>query len=565
MRPKSVSLMMNNISQFLSLYFQVINGITIYLLIYWITLTGGTSILINEISFGREDNAYLELLIEEENQTPISLDGFQVIFVRRVHKVMYVEAFIQLKKMVRTLENFVLITAKNHPKIPSSSTNTLVSGVNTRFGLNVNEGNLFHMDKEAVVAIIITYGDIDIPELNIIDRQKKIHFTKEIAQKLQDQIKDLVIVGGINGKSPRDLIKFLSDVTFLADSKLPRKYSDKTYHSYSRCSDSKEPFLSERFKDTVQTPSMVNNCATVLPDTALYLDPFKALSRVFEEIEENCAVNTAGDFLEIVQETGHMIVGQTMDVVDEQASGNVTIGDTSFEIDDSGVFESTAITDASGSSTSVARYTPVIPNSCPNTMDVHQAMGATDAFIARNKWKRKFSDPMLDHNYSLEWEKKYISPNDELTMNTYQPGIYPTSEFNKYLWIEYVIDDDDPKNSKIRCGTCFRYADLLKMRESDKFKIMKEGIKFPTISQNLRAIEDHSKSNIHLKVIQVKKFNEITNIKSELNSLDIATPHGSTSNAIGPESPFKITSRIIVTVYELASISIDIDMILYKS
>ena len=532
-------------------------GLIIYL-IFWSSC--GAKLFINEASFG--EAGYVEILVEEDEANPgqNQMDETQMIVAKRVKdKNVYVEAIIKMDNMVKTLDNHVLITTKSYPKIPSSSSNTLVPETNTKFGWSINEKNIFHMNEECVMVILITKGDISIPEFKIVARQKKIHFTEEILEKLKENLRDVLIFGGLRGVAPRKIVKFLYENSFLSQIQMPRRFSNSDQHSFSRCTISLDNFLSDKFKDTVPTPAMPNNCQTILPNSVLHLDPFIALSKTFEEMDKNCQIDTVQDFVEYVEESG-MMIAENLQI---ETSGTTNTGDSSVEMEPSGLIESTA----SGSTSTISRFTPMFQDGCPVTMDNTQAMGKTDNYISNSLAKRmRMSDPltshMMDHEYStMEWDHKYMTPSDELHMKTYQFGVYPINEMDRFCWIEYVIDPDDPKKSKIRCGLCYRNSQMVRLRESDMHRIMKEGVLYPSISENLRAIENHDKSIIHMRIIQLTKFNTMSDIQTNPHALNVMKPHTGTRSGIDPDSPFLITSRVIATAYELVRHTSTFDVI----
>ena len=526
-------------------------GILFYLLLsYWTLVASETRLLFNEVGFGEQ--GFLEFLIEDDqNSRAFSSEGLNVILAKRVkdNRNMYIEAIISLKDMVPTLDKHLLISTRPYPKIPSSPKNTIIPGINARFGQHVTNQNLFYMDEEIVLILMLTYGGINIPELSMTTSfQRKIHFSEDVVEKIKDQLEDVLIFGGLRSVAPRKLVKYLYDNKFLATIQMPRRYSKQDTHSYSRCSDSLNAFLSDKFKDTLPTPGLENNCQTVLPDSALHLDPFIALTNVFEKIDTNCDIETVDDFVESIEETG-MTIAQDIHV-ETSVSGDDTSMGLVEQTGGASVNEPTA----SGSGT-VARFTPQFQDDCPITMDVEEDMGETVVEIAQSQAKRRrMADPltshMLDHTYStMDWEHKYLKASDEVQMKTYQSNIFPLNEMRRFCWVEYVIDENDPKKSKVRCGMCYRFSGLASMRESDMHKIMKAGIMYPSMSQNLRALEDHDKSPIHMRVIQLKKFKALTDLKT--NSLDFAIPSSGTSTSLNPESPYTITERIINTAYEM--------------
>ena len=211
-------------------------------------------LLINEVFFG--PNGFLELL--DENTAELSDDAMNpyenqnIIIAKRTHhgRNVYIDALIDISNMVKTLDNFILIQTSNQQTITSSPTNTLNSPGNTRFSLNIDNNNILAMDLNTVMIVMLLSGPLPAEVTPTGQHQRRVTLDEGLLAKLQPIMKDLLIFGGINGQTPTKVVKYLKQNSFLSSSKIPRKYLNTGAHSFSRCSETTSPYLSNTFKDT---------------------------------------------------------------------------------------------------------------------------------------------------------------------------------------------------------------------------------------------------------------------------------------------------------------------------
>ena len=209
-------------------------------------------LLINEVFFG--ENGFIELLDENEevidDNTANSYEGSRIIIGKRLqhsHHI-HVDAVVDLSQMVKTLNNFILIQASSQQTtVSSSSTNTMMIG-NTHFAQHINNDNVLLMDENTVMIILLMLGPL-LPDLIAQGAQKRVILDEKLLDKLVPTIKDTLIFRGINGKSPTKMVKHLQHHSLLTG-KLPKRYLSTGAHSFSRCSETTTPYLSNTFKDT---------------------------------------------------------------------------------------------------------------------------------------------------------------------------------------------------------------------------------------------------------------------------------------------------------------------------
>ena len=210
-------------------------------------------LLINEVYFG--PNGFLELLDENTealvDDTTKPYENQNMIIAKRLKngRNIYIDAVVDLSNMVKTLDDFILIQTSNQQSVTSSLTNTLISPGNTRFSLNIDNDNLLAMDETTLMLVFLVSGPLPT-EIFPTGQQRRVTLDEALIEKLIPITKDFLIFGGINSISPTKIVKYLKQNSFLPETKIPRKYLNTGAHSFSRCSETTSPFLSNTFKDT---------------------------------------------------------------------------------------------------------------------------------------------------------------------------------------------------------------------------------------------------------------------------------------------------------------------------
>ena len=470
---------------------------------------------ISEIGYGPQgfielDSQFVYENLAIYNNNDLNMNNYKLVIAKMkpYHEDHYrkvtVRAVIALDGMVMTKDQFLVIEMNQNNNFVSSSRNVLTNQ-NTRFNAGVNNDNLLEfVDSETHIMMLINgdylYYDGHLRPLKVED----------LNQMKSTIMVDALVYGGTRSEKSYKVLPILTS----EKRKMPTRHGRVAFHTFSKCSIRYSSFESMPFRDTNPTVAQKNDCGYLSYDQP----------QQQQQIQDQDL-----DQLDQFDQLAHLVTQMdefSLDIAREVEIPAAPEGEVAFERD------------------------PYISQSNGN-LDLYLRREYSRRLRLTSAFRNYFNEHLSDHTYSnFEWQQQFLSIADILAMETYQADVWPMNFLRRELrWVEFLLNKDDPKLSRVRCGLCHKWSKQANIREQEMDKISKaEGINYNDRNRNLQAFRDHERGAQHQTIRKWLKELAQKEIKFDDYPLMVMSNRpGYRSDPTNDE--YTVTARMMRTVY----------------